>query len=492
MNQRNLEISSIYQLLKKVEYAKENGDKVSQTDYLKNIFSKVEDMSSDLKTEMDKILYFQRLELSHLLINNSEYKEALNHLEKARVIPEYENLDEYDKCIVNRNISYTKLMIGLDESSKSLILESKGITNKLKQNSAIESSETLKQSVSNDLKIVDAWENGLIKTIIEFEIPFPLIITDEPIEFDFEGIKHVIEIELINSPLSSINSSGGFFAEIVEDKFGIAIRTKIRLTFFKYINPKKMLELNILSEDKRVSSIELETIKVMNHFIERYRVVSQKYWIENIFHKMITTRSIKIDAGSYNIHDSIILNNQLVQIQTGTPWITKENLDELEGLLKKEKLDLWRSLLLDAKDYLFRRNYRESIYSINGALENFLYQKTRERLQNVLTEREIEDFLEGKPNFNEFYLKDYICEDDFNKALSSNVIANFPPTVFQILNKCHDLVPFAISKRKLKSLVYKIKKRRNDIIHGRDINGDLENDAVNAIKSFEKIIELFD
>ncbi|MBP2045292.1 hypothetical protein [Methanobacterium aggregans] len=487
-----INVQQIHELSKKSKEAAENGDVISEKSYIENIFSKIKTLSPEFKDKFNSGSYSLCLELVRLLINDHQYEEALNHLKIARDMPEYENLDTITKCILNKYICYSKLFLGLSSGSKSLILEAKELNQKLIHNSGKITSGELKKQVLDDKKIIEAWERNDIKTIMEFEIPFPLIVTDQPIEFEYENTKHIIEIEIIQSPLNPMPTSGGFFSEIVEDKYGIARRSKIKLTSFRYINPHEIVELDILAQDKRIQRIFLETIKVMNFFIERYRLVSKKYWLENIFHKMITKYLCTVTAGTFEIHNINMMNNQLVQIQLGVPWLSTEKLEELNDNLKKERLDLWKTLLLDSKDYLLRRNYRESIYAINGALENFLNQKAREILRDALKDEEVEEFFAGKIKYEEHKLKKYMDKDSFEKAIASNAIPTFYPTIYQMISKCHKLVPFPSGKKKINRLISKINKRRNEVAHGNEIQENLEEDAKIAIESFEQLVKLFD
>ena len=184
---------------------------------------------------------------------------------------------------------------------------------------------------------------------------------------------------------------------------------------------------------------------------------------------MIQGYDYEVKAGSFKIHYGKMLKSQMIELRNDVPWLSEEDYKNLEISLKDKKLDLWKSMLLDSKDYLLRRNYRESIYAINGALENFLNQKSRERLKLVLNDDEIDEFFEGKIEYDDFKLKEFIDKDSFEEALASNIIGDYP-SVYQIVGKCHKLVPFSISKKKINSIVSKIKKRRNDIIHGNEID----------------------
>lgn len=488
-------IRNIGNLTKKCEDANENGDLVSQISYLKNIFSNIEDLSPQMKSKISEPVFMLSFQIVSLLINNYQYQEAINCLKEAQNKVDYKNIETIKKCFFNKYLSYSKLFLGLNSESKSSILEAKELNQKLIENAGKITSGELKKSILDDKKIIDAWENDNIKTVIEFEIPFPLIVIDEPLEFEYDGIKHIIKIELIESPLSPIPTSGGAYAEIVEDKYGLATRSNIKLTLFKYINPHEIVELNILAQDRRVSRALLETIKVMNFFIERYKLTTNNYWLENIFHKMISDYKCTVTAGNFKIHSVMTLKSQLMKITFGDaeiPWLSPEELEKLEDNLEKNRLDLWNSLLLDAKDYLLRRNYREAIYAINGAFENFLMLKAQEILSESWGKEDASEFLEGIPNYNYHKLKGYITKCNFNKAVKDKKIDEIVPPTGLILKEVYNVHKLPISRKKLDKLVKKIRKNRNNVMHGVYLNEDLEIIAFEAIKSFEDFVKLFD
>lgn len=491
----HINIGEIAELTKKCEEANENGDLVSQIFYLKNIFSKMEDLSSEMKSEVNEVVFMLIFQIVSLLFNNYQFQEVIDCLEEAKNRLDYGNIETIKKCFFNKYLSCSKLFLGLNNESKSSIFEAKELNEKLIENAGKITSGELKKSVLDDKKIIDAWENDTIKTVIEFEIPFPLIVRDEPLEFEYEGTKHIIEIELIESPLSPIPTSGGAYAEIVEDKYGLATRSNIKLTLFKYINPHEIVELNILAQDRRVSRALLEAIKVMNFFIERYKLTTNNYWLENIFHKMISDYKCTVTAGNFKIHSVMTLKSQLMKLTFGEseiPWLSPEELGKLRDNLEKDRLGLWNSLLLDAKDYLLRRNYREAIYAINGAFENFLMLKAREILSKDWGNENAEEYLDGIPNYNYHNLSGYMNEESFNKAIEDKKIGKVIPPTGQILKEVYNVHKLPISRTKLDKLVKKIRKNRNEVMHGVNLNEDLEIITFEAIKSFEDFIKLFD
>lgn len=229
----------------------------------------------------------------------------------------------------------------------------------------------------------------------------------------------------------------------------------------------------------------------MNFFIERYRVSSKKYWLENIFHKMISKYECKVIAGTLEFNKVNMLNSKLTKIQFGVFESPKENLEELEENLKKDSLELWELLLLDSKDYLFKRSYRESIYAINGAFENYLMIKAKKILSKAWSQENAIEYLKGIPIYKYHKMKDYMDEKTFNRAVKENAINPYVPPVNQILKECNIIQPFTIPRKELKRLVSKIRKYRNEVMHGVKIDEDLEKVSFEAIKCFEDFVKYF-
>ena len=111
-----------------------------------------------------------------------------------------------------------------------------------------------------------------------------------------------------------------------------------------------------------------------------------------------------------------------------------------------------------------------------------------------MTEKEVEDYLEGKVTYETYFLKEFISEEDFNRAVEQKIISSHSPSTFQIIKKCFELNEdrIAITRRKLNKLVNDIRKNRNDIIHGNlTVLKNIESDAKKSISSFEEFIKVF-
>lgn len=328
-------------------------------------------------------------------------------------------------------------------------------------------------------------------TIVEIEIPSPITIhEDVPIKFIYKNIQHIITFKLIESPLNPFKKAESEFMEIMEDKYGIVNRSLVTLYIGKHIDPSTLVEMNIISPCRTIPELLQHSIDALNYFIERYRIVSGKYWVETVFYKMITSYRFKLIVDREKLDKGHIENPNIYCIKSQPEYLSDFELQKLKKYLKNENLPLWKSLLMDAKDYQLRGHYREAIYAINGALENFLKIEANKRMKKSLDEDEIDTFLHGKPDYDEFFLKDYINKDSFDKATHEGIIKNEPPSVYQILKKCHNCQPFN-DYDKLKELISIIRAKRNISVHGKEYAYKLEKNAYNAINAFEKFIKRF-
>ena len=70
------------------------------------------------------------------------------------------------------------------------------------------------------------------------------------------------------------------------------------------------------------------------------------------------------------------------------------------------------------------------------------------------------------------------------------VIKNNPPTTYAIIKRCYEFLDKSISKRSLQTKISLVRKYRNDIVHGNDIECNIQKEAEKAISAFEDLIEI--
>jgi len=345
----------------------------------------------------------------------------------------------------------------------------------------------MKDEINSKKMFLDSIEHKDVKTIIEFEIPSPLPINN-PVTFKFNGIEHVLIIEIVENPASNIKGTG---IPLNEDKYGLVKKSKINLTISKYIDHNEWVEIKSFSDIKFIPKAFLEAINALNYFIERYKIITGDYWIDKIFFKMIPDFYCEFKLDNQRFGDRSRTYGPGFNISPRIPYLNETEMARLNNYLEIEEIHLWEILLLDAKDYLLRRDYREAIYAINGAFENFLMIKVREKLERSWGRKEVNEYLEGTPIYEYHDLKEYMTEESFNKAVSDNKIRPYVPPTSRIIKKCNQMTPSNFSLNKLNKLVYKIRRKRNEVMHGTEIDEDLEKIAFTAIKSFEEFVKVF-
>ncbi|MGC9516694.1 MAG: hypothetical protein ACP5C3_03230 [Methanomicrobiales archaeon] len=328
-------------------------------------------------------------------------------------------------------------------------------------------------------------------TIVKIEIPSPIKIEPNmPVKFIYKNIEHILTFELVDSPLNPFKNVESEFMEIPEDKYGIVNRSMVTLYIAKLIDPTILVEMDILSPCKDIPLLLKHSIDALNYFIERYRIITGKYWVETVFHKMITNYGFKLIEEGRELNTGFKENPNIYCIKSNPDYLNPIEIEKLKDYLKKDNIHLWKSLLMDSKDYQLRGHFREAIYAINGALENFIRIKANKRLKKSLNIDEIDIFLHGKPEYEEFFLKDYISKESFDEAIKVGIIKNEPPSVYQILKKCHKIKPFS-DYDELKGLISTIRSKRNISVHGKEYPHTLEDSAMKAIDAFEKFVKDF-
>lgn len=484
-------INQIGDLLKKATVAETSGNGNDQRTYLEQIFVIYDQLSLQAQKTMNNAVYIAHRNLGRLYFVLNQCEEALSHLEKAKKSPEYQNDDFMTKLTMDHFIVSLRIKLYLKTDSKSYLKNVRGINNALLNNMNKINSQDLKNQINYNKSLLQGIDRGgRIKTVVCFEIPPALPIQENtPINFKFNGIDHILKIEIIKNPSAFLESEGSY-VEIIEDKYGLINRSKIKLTIFKYIDPDERVEIKTFSEKKLQFKILLEALNALNHFIEHYRILTGNYWVEPVFYKMIKNFTFENMFENQEYHVQRGIMDHLTQVSHNIPWLKDVEVYDLKECLNKKENQIWEILLLDARDYLLKRSYREAIYAINGAFENYLMLKAQEILINAWGKEKAMEYLEGKPVYKYHSMKDYMDEETFNKAVKDNKISSYVPPTNQILKECNIVYPFAINRKELNKLVYKIRKNRNEVMHGVKIDDDLETITFEAIKSFEDFVRL--
>ncbi|MBK5503543.1 hypothetical protein [Bacillus sp. TH12] len=480
------------QYLEQAHLARRQQDENTERESLQKFFELFEKLLPKDRIHMEENLYYPYRNIARFLANSNEFADCIKYINRATAHSKYSNelLDNKVNMKLLQSRSY--LMLYLQDGASNHLKTAKELIDSI----SVDIDKVINASLLNDFsnlqEIYSAIVQNNVWTTINLELPFPIIASERPISFIYKETQITLQIEVIDSPYKMLNVEGTGFIEIIEDKYGLANRSKVSLSINKYLHPDLDINLVGISETNQISEVIAECIEVLNFFIERFRVTTGKYWIETISHKMLSQHSVVIKAGNQTIRNIPLADStSYYKFSPNIPWITKDKETSLIENLSKIELPLWKSLLLDSKDYFLRGKHKEAIVSINSAFENFLAIEVKNHLAKGMSTDEITTFLNGKPIFENFFLNKFISEEKFNEAIQEGIINNMPPTTFAIMKKCNHISPLGISNSQLQKLVSKIRSKRNDVVHGKEDVIVSTKNVKDAIESLEKLISLF-
>lgn len=417
---------------------------------------------------------------------NQNYLESERYFEKSislkRKVEEVDSL--INECITKQMLCKNKLMLYLNTKNKSKLNDAENLMNFIKQND-------LDNKLKDKLEELEIIYNGILndnlKTIVNFVVPTHVILNEESsMDFIYNDILCSISSKTIRNTNSLLFDGPNLYTE--KDKYGIINRSLISIEIGKYINANELVIVN--KEVKQVYKPLFEAIEIYNYFIKNYIISTGKYWTPEINEKMIFNYEVKVYAGNVEIKN-IPLSISLELSSCNNP-IVLDNilLEEIKKNLNEDSPNLWKLAYNNAKDYYLIKDYKNSKIMINIALENFIYSFDRKLLINYMSEDDLNKFLEGNAIYDSYFLKDYIIEESFNKAKSSGIIKDNPPTIYKLCNEFYRYMELKITKTQLNKKISIIKELRNEIVHGVNIKKNLQFSAEKSIVEFEEIFTL--
>lgn len=424
--------------------------------------------------------------LSEVEYLEKDYKSCLNYIKQLQLSEAYKN--EIDSTIMHATVRrfQCEIFLGIYQERYEEI--------KLLNTQLIEfghiNRDKLEKNLRDDYdKILDlarSFLNNSIKTVVNFKLPYKIDIPeDEEVTYDFKSIRFNLKFKTITNQVQVPFQIYNEVVELDRDKYGVCSFSDLTLTFNKFFDATHCMNelLDLCSES-------------FNYFLDYYKSSTEYFWIDNLNLKQIQASNVRVISENYDDIISIpFYYAHDIKVASSPSYINKEKFNELKDkLIKGQEPPLWEKLYLDSKNNMFIEKYKEAVISINSAFENYLNIKSREILRIRMTDKEIEDYLEGKVTYETYFLKEFISEEDFNRAVEQKIISSHSPSTFQIIKKCFELNEdrISINRRKLNKLVNNIRKNRNDIIHGNlTILKNIESDAKKSISSFEEFIKVF-
>lgn len=439
-----------------------------------------------------KIKYKGALIDSYKFLSEVEYLEknyevCLNYIKKLQLSEAYRN--ERDSTIMHATIRRFQceafLEIYQENYEKIRILQTELI--EFGRNNRYKLEKNLMDDYDKIFDLIKSYLKNSIKTIVNFKLPYKIDIPEnEEVIYEFRNISFNLKFKTITNqgqiPFEACNG----VLELEMDKYGLCSFSDLTLTFSKFFDATHCMNelLDFCSES-------------FNYFLDYYKASTECFWIDNLNLKQIQASNVRVISENYDDIISIpFYYGHSIRGTSRPSYISKEKFNELkEKLVKEQEPPLWKMLYLDSKNNMFVEKHKEAVISINSAFENYLNIKSREILRSKMTEEEVEDYLKGEISYETYFLKEFISEEDFNKAVDEGIINSYTPNTFQIIKKCfecNDNNRITISKREISKLVNNIRKNRNDIIHGNiTLIKNIESNVKKSMSSFEKFIEVF-
>ncbi len=425
--------------------------------------------------------------LSEVEYLGKNYKSCLIYINKLESIKLYkkESSSTINHATVRRLQCEIMLEIYKNSNDKIKILKKQLVEFGDKNRDLLES--TLRDDYDKILDLATSYLNNSVKTVISFKLPYKIDIPEEEeISYNFNSLRFSLKFKkIINEGQLPFEVSGGV-VELDKDKYGVVSYSDLVLTFNKFFDATHDMDglLKLCSAS-------------FNYFLNYYKHLTQYYWLDNLNLNHIQASNVRVISERYDDIISIpFYYGHTIKVSSMKSYLNKETINKLEEQLKEStEINLWRNLYYDSKNYTFIEKYREALISINSAFENYLNIISREILSTKMTEVEVEEYLCGKLNYDTYYLKEFITQESFNKAIEQQVITPYAPNTFQVIKKCIELDEnnrITLSKNKINKLVNYIRKNRNDLIHGNlSISNNIKSDVEKSISSFEEFIKVF-
>lgn len=451
----------------------------------KRLISLITNGKSSLKKKYEGVLIDCYKHLSEVEYLAENYESCLNYIKKLQLSNAYKN--ETVSTITHANIRkfQCEVFIGIYQENFQKIENLKLQLIEFGDDNKLNLKENLRDDYDKILDLASSFLNNSVKTIVNFKLPYKIdIAEDEDIIYNFKNITFNLKFKTIPNQEQVPLVTYDRVVELDKDKYGIYSCSDLILTFNKFFDATHCMDklLNLCSES-------------FNYFLDYYKAITEYYWIDNLNLKQIQVSNVRVVSENYDIISIPFYYAHEIKVSDSPSYINQQKLNDLKDqLIEGQEPPLWEMLYLDSKNNIFIEKYREAVISINSAFENYLNIKSREMLRCNMTEQEVEDYLQGKASYETYFLNKFISEEDFDNAVKEGIIRSAPPNTFQIINKCFEFndTRITVNKRKITTLVNRIRKNRNDIIHGNlKLLENIESDAKKSISSFEEFIKVF-
>ena len=219
---------------------------------------------------------------------------------------------------------------------------------------------------------------------VNFDLPFPIHISSEPLDVDVEGIKCTLRFEKV--PREKFDPRLKFSGEnfdLLEDRFGWVRYSKGNVSI-----PLNQLPPVPLGMEQDEWPLEI-AVSAVNNFLAHYRDLMNLSWLRTLNPTEVWAADVTYSKRGFP--PRTVHFRHMYQVKPRIVGIGSEREQALrERLRKTQRASPWKLLLLDAEDALNRGDARLAIIlgqtAIEGAVCEVLIHKFRENqtpLDNV-------------------------------------------------------------------------------------------------------------
>ncbi len=213
--------------------------------------------------------------------------------------------------------------------------------------------------------------------IVDFDLPFPVHISSEPLLIDVKGIPCKLRFEKVarENIDPRLRLDGGDF-DLTEDRFGWVRYSKVNVSI-----PLNKLPPVPLGTKKDDWPVEI-SISAVNNFLAHYRELLNAPWIRRL--NPTEVWAADVIYSEKGIQKKIVSHKRLHQLKPPIIGIDKGVERTLrERLHASQQVSPWKLLLLDAEDALSRGDTRLAVIlgqtAIESAVGELLIFKFREK-----------------------------------------------------------------------------------------------------------------
>lgn len=441
--------------------------------------------TQQLKKKYEGILIDTYKYLSETEYLNKDYQKCLNYTESMLMMDIYKRENTQSRIHIKIRELQCKIYLAIYSMNKYDLSKLLDETIKFKNSYNVNIKDALLEDIDRIIDLAESYIYDQVFTSAKFQLPYMINISkDSPVKFSYQNIEVELNFEHKfnnNGMLGFIQSTNGQVA-LEKDKYGILNYSNIEIKFNRFWD---------ITHD--FSNFQEWCTEIFNYFLQYYKNMSEEYWLDNICVSKIYAVSAVVFTNHNEIINVPIYSGQDFVIYNKNELNKKVNVNNLiEVLNESMSIDSYKILMMDARNSLLIEDFRETILQVNSAFESFLATKSREIVYKYMGIDKANDFLEGYQDYEDFELKEYLTKEEFLDAKERGLITKYVPSTYKIIKKCYELTAINIPRRKANDLVDKIRKNRNDLIHGRIISTeDIKKDAYNSITAFEEFSTKF-